>query len=213
MGIFNLFGFISSKLSEKRNCQEIDVSKIRLIVGLGNPGRQYEGTRHNVGFEAIDLLADLLVVDVKKKKFGGLFGECEFEGKKLIFLKPQEYMNRSGQAVATVVGFYKLPIENILVVTDCMDIEPGRIRLRAKGSAGGHNGLRDIIAKLGTSDFARLRIGIGKSDVIAGKDFVLSKISGDDKELIEKAKAKAKQAVVCWLGKGITAAMNEFNEN
>ena len=121
------------------------MSDIKLIVGLGNPGKEYDNTRHNVGFEVIDELAKRLFVDVKQKKFGSLFAQTEFEGKKLILLKPQTYMNRSGQAVATAKGFYKLDDADILVVVDDTALEPGVIRVRAKGSAGGHNGLRDII--------------------------------------------------------------------
>jgi PTH1 family peptidyl-tRNA hydrolase len=114
---------------------------MKMIVGLGNPGDEYADTRHNTGFKVIDALAETVGVKVKRRKFGARFKLCEFAGKKLILLKPWQFMNRSGQAVATAMGFYKLHAEKLMVVTDDMDLEPGRIRVRAKGSAGGHNGL------------------------------------------------------------------------
>lgn len=190
---------------------EIDMAEVRLIVGLGNPGKEYEGTRHNVGFEIIDKLASRLCTDVKKKKFGALYGETVFDDKKIILFKPQDYMNRSGQNVATVAGFYRLPIENILVVTDDMALEPGSIRLRSKGSAGGHNGLSDIIRKIGTNEFARLRVGIGQSGRSETVGFVLGKPSAEDKKLISQAMEKASMAVLSWVSDGIDNAMNKFN--
>ena len=138
------------------------MGNMRMVVGLGNPGDKYIDTRHNTGFKVIDSLAQELGIDVKKRKFGSRFGGGEFADKKLILLKPWQFMNRSGQAVATAAGFYRLNIGDFIVVTDDMDLEPGRIRLRYKGSAGGHNGLEDIIQKLGTNVFARCRGGIGR---------------------------------------------------
>ena len=126
---------------------------MKMIVGLGNPGKEYADTRHNVGFKVVDALASTLDVNVKKRKFGARFGEVDFEGEKLILLKPWTYINLSGSAIATAAGFYKLPLSELLVVTDDMALEPGVIRLRAKGSAGGHNGLKNIIARLGSEDF------------------------------------------------------------
>jgi PTH1 family peptidyl-tRNA hydrolase len=146
---------------------------MKMIVGLGNPGEEYTDTRHNTGFKVIDLLAEALGIDVRKKKFGSRFGMGELANEKLILLKPWQFMNLSGQAVATATGFYRLEANNLLVVTDDMDLETGRIRLRPKGSAGGHNGLADIIDKLGTNDFARCRIGIGRSERQEAVDYVL----------------------------------------
>ena len=188
-----------------------DAGNMKMIIGLGNPGTEYAGTRHNVGFEVVDLLARRLGVEIKKKKFGALVGECIKEGLRLILLKPQRYMNRSGHVVATAAGFYKLSLEHIIVITDDMDLAPGRIRIRAKGSAGGHNGLADIIERLGGNEFARLRIGIGKSVEQFGKDYVLTRPAAEDRELIEKAIEKAQQAVICWFEEGIDTAMNRFN--
>ncbi len=184
---------------------------VRMIAGLGNVGSEYTGTRHNVGFEVVDLLAGRLGVDVKKRKFGGLFGETVFGDRKLILLKPGKYMNRSGEVVATAVGFYKISLSNIIVVSDEMALEPGRIRIRSQGSAGGHNGLSDIISKLGSSDFARLRVGIGSAGGVAGADYVLSRPAAAERELIDKSIARSVEALECWLCDGIEEAMNRFN--
>jgi len=187
------------------------MSEVRLIVGLGNPGEEYVNTRHNIGFEVIDLLAEMFGVKVKKKKFGGRFGELLFEDKKLILLKPESYMNRSGQVVATAFGFYKLEPSDILVITDDMALEPGVIRLRRKGSAGGHNGLADIIEKFGSEEFNRLRIGIGKSEWANDIDYVLGQINAEQRPLIDEAVSNAKKAVISWVKSGIDETMNRFN--
>jgi PTH1 family peptidyl-tRNA hydrolase len=204
-----LFG--SSKAAAAEREVSSQMAEVKIIVGLGNPGKEYEGTRHNAGFEVVDLLAERLGIAVKKKKFSSLMGEGFFDDKKVLLIKPQEYMNRSGQAVATVAGFYKVNKEDIIVVTDDLALEPGRIRLRAKGSAGGHNGLQDIISKIGSGEFSRVRIGIGKSGVIPTKDYVLGRPSLADRTLIKRARDRAKEAVECWLRYGIDTAMNEFN--
>jgi len=184
---------------------------MRLVVGLGNPGDEYIDTRHNTGFKVIDSLARSLGIEVKQRKFGARFGTGEFSDKKLILLKPWQYMNRSGQAVATAAGFYKLNVKNLLVITDDMDLEPGRIRLRAKGSAGGHNGLADIIGRLGTNEFARCRVGIGSSGQQDTVDFVLDKPPRDEQPLLAEAIERARNATLCWIEKGIDSAMNKFN--
>jgi PTH1 family peptidyl-tRNA hydrolase len=183
----------------------------RMIVGLGNPGDKYTETRHNTGFKVIDSLSETLNIEVRKKKFGARFGTGEFAGKKLILLKPWQFMNLSGQAVATAMGFFKLEVKDLIVITDDLDLEPGRIRIRPKGSAGGHNGLADIIRKLGTSEFARCRIGIGRSDFGDTVDYVLDAPSRADKQLLDEAVARARDAVLCWVESGIETAMNRFN--
>ena len=185
---------------------------MRMVVGLGNPGSKYARTRHNAGFWVVDSLAESLGIEVKKRKFGSRLGQGELKDEKLILLKPQTYMNCSGQAVATAVGFYKLPLEDLLVAVDDMALEPGRIRLRAKGSAGSHNGLADIIEKLGTENVARLRIGIGNDERIDGYDYVLSKPGKEQWALLKKAVESAREAVLCWAEQGIETAMNKFNE-
>ncbi len=187
------------------------MNDIRLIAGLGNPGLEYEQTRHNVGFEVVDLLAKKLKVRLNKEKFSAAFGQAEFEDKKLILLKPLVFMNNSGQAVAAAANFYRLTAGAILVIADDMALEPGMIRLRAAGSAGGHNGLADIIEKLGTDQFSRLRIGIGSRNQADGRDYVLSRPSETERNLIDKAVAQAADAVIVWITEGVEAAMNRFN--
>lgn len=185
---------------------------IKMVVGLGNPGAEYVDTRHNLGFKVIDSLAETLGVTIKKRKFGARFCQAEFAGKKLILLKPWKFMNCSGQAVATAAGFYKIALSDLIVVTDDMALEPGGIRIRAKGSAGGHNGLMDIIEKLGTNEFARCRIGIGYSGNQVPFDYVLDKPSLIEKQMLAEAIIRARDAVLCWVESGIEAAMNKFNK-
>ena len=206
----SLFGRFAGSVRELPESIE-EMSDIKMIVGLGNPGSKYEGTRHNVGFEVVDRLADRLGVKVSKKKFGGFFCECVFEGTKVLLLKPQQYMNCSGQVVATATGFYRVGVAGLMVVTDDIALEPGRVRIRAKGSAGGHNGLSDIIARVGGGEFARLRVGIGQSERIASRDYVLGRPSAEERAAIEKAIEIAEQGLLCWIREGIDSAMNRYN--
>ena len=192
------------------------MSDMKIVVGLGNPGNEYTYTRHNTGFKVIDSLAEALKIEVRKRKFGARLGTGEFAEKKLILLKPWKFMNLSGQVVATAVGFYKLDLNNLIVVTDDLALDPGRIRLRAKGTAGGHNGLADIIEKLGTNEFARCRVGIGSTieEVSQNQvDYVLSKPNENQKVILEKAIDRARDAILCWIEYGIETAMNKFNSN
>ena len=204
------FGFLSGSARDSEE-SESGVTGLKMVIGLGNPGRSYAGTRHNIGFEVVEAVAGELGVKVKKRRFGGLTGEAEVDGTKLMLMKPQKYMNRSGQVVATAVGFYKLKLDNILVVTDDMALEPGRIRIRRKGSSGGHNGLADIISKLGSEEFGRLRVGIGNSGDNVGRDYVLSRACGQEREELKQAVEKASEAVLCWVKDGIDSAMNKYN--
>jgi PTH1 family peptidyl-tRNA hydrolase len=189
----------------------MDGPEIKMVVGLGNPGEDYVDTRHNVGFRVIDSLAEALKIVLKKKKFGACFGEGEFADRKLILLKPMRFMNCSGQVVATAAGFYKLALSDLLVVSDDMALPPGRIRMRPKGSSGGHNGLADVIEKLGTENIGRLRIGIGQSNKEAAEDYVLDKPTKEERPLLDEAIAKARDAVLCWIEYGIEAARNSYN--
>jgi PTH1 family peptidyl-tRNA hydrolase len=184
---------------------------IRMVVGLGNPGGKYAETRHNMGFRVIDLVAEALNAEVNKRGFGARFGTGQYAGRKVVLLKPWRYMNLSGHVVATAAGHYHLAVEGLLVVTDDMALGPGRIRIRPKGSAGGHNGLADIIARLGTDGFARLRIGIGQSAEDFAINHVLGKPGVDERSLLEGAIDRAREAVLCWIEHGIDKAMNEFN--
>jgi PTH1 family peptidyl-tRNA hydrolase len=187
------------------------MSETKLVVGLGNPGLEYATTRHNVGFGVIDLLAEKLGIDVKKKKFGATFGVGRLRDRKLILLKPWEFMNRSGRSVAKAAGFYKLDLSDVLVVTDDMALTPGRIRIRAKGSPGGHKGLADVLEKLGAEDVGRLRIGIGQCDDENAVDFVLDRPTQQEGALLAEAMTRAMDAVLCWIEYGIEATMNEYN--
>ncbi len=187
------------------------MDRVKMVVGLGNPGSKFADTRHNVGFNVVDLLAQTLQIDVTKRKFGARLGSGTVADKKLILLKPWQFMNRSGEAVAGAVAFYKLPLGDLLIVLDDMALEPGRIRIRSRGSTGGHNGLEDIIAKLGTDRFARLRVGIGQSDRLDSVDYVLGEPTPRQRPLLAEAGQRAKDAVLCWINEGIEAAMNKFN--
>jgi PTH1 family peptidyl-tRNA hydrolase len=187
------------------------MSETKLVVGLGNPGLEYATTRHNVGFGVIDLLAETLDIKVKKRKFGATFGAGSLRDGKLILLKPWEFMNRSGRSVAKAVGFYKLELSDVLVVTDDMALAPGRIRIRARGSSGGHKGLADVLEKLGTEQVGRLRIGIGQCDDEHAVDFVLDRPTEQEAALLAEAMTRAKDAVLCWAEYGIEATMNKYN--
>jgi len=186
-------------------------ASMKLIVGIGNPDNKYDQTRHNVGFMVVDALAERFGATVRRKKFNALAEEIHAEDTKVLLLKPQQYMNRSGHSVATAAGFYKLDPADILVVTDDMALDVGRIRLRAKGSAGGHNGLKDIIVRLGSDDFPRLRVGIGDSGRMDAAAYVLSRFSADEREVIDRAIRTAVDAISCWLRDGVDIAMTRYN--
>lgn len=201
-------GFFGLGRSEPSDCLGCS---LKIVIGLGNPGLAYRGTRHNAGFDTIDLLAKRLGVDVKDRKFGARVGRADYQGQRLLLVKPQQFMNRSGQAAATVLGFYKCGLNRLLVITDDLALEPGRIRLRPKGSAGGHNGLSDIIDKLGSSEFARLRIGIGSQPDRDMADYVLSRPAADDRRLMDQAVERAAEAALCWALEGAESAMSRYN--
>lgn len=184
---------------------------MKLIVGLGNPGTQYDGTRHNAGFMVLDALAEMFDVKIRRQKFNALAEEVVCGSEKLLLLKPQQYMNRSGHAVATAAGFYKLDPADVLVVTDDMALETGQLRLRSKGSAGGHNGLKDIIARLGTDQFPRLRVGVGSCGQRDAADYVLSRFSEDERDIMNRAVSAAAAAIRCWVTDGIEATMTRYN--
>ena len=186
---------------------------MKLVVGLGNPGPEYAETRHNLGFKVIEALDDALGIAVRQQKFGARIGEGHYQGNKVMLMKPWQFMNRSGQAVATAVGFYKLDLSDLIVVTDDLALEPGRIRVRAKGSAGGHNGLADIIAKLGGNEFARCRVGIGQCPGAVSRDYVLGRPRDEEKPRLNEAILRARDAVLCWLQAGIAQTMNDFNSS
>ena len=186
-------------------------ASMKLIAGLGNPGSKYDDTRHNVGFRVVDALAERFGEKVRRKKFNALTEEVHAEDTKLLLMKPQDYMNRSGQAIATAAGFYKLGPADVLVVTDDMALNVGRLRIRAKGSAGGHNGLKDIIARFGSDDFARLSVGIGDSGRMDAADYVLSRFSAEERVIVDNAVQTAVDAICCWLRDGVDIMMTRYN--
>lgn len=184
-----------------------------LIVGLGNPGAEYEKTRHNAGFMAVDLLADKEDFKFTKRKFNGVCGEFKLKDKRILVLKPETFMNNSGTAVAAAKNFYKIPLENIIILCDDMMLDVGKIRIRRKGSHGGHNGIRDIIEHLGTEEFARIKIGVGKKprpdyDVIS---WVLGKFPQELSEDLEKSIERSVKAIKEIISRGIDSAMNKYN--
>ena len=183
-----------------------------LIVGLGNPGREYEHTRHNAGFDAIDVLAGKLGADVKEKKHKGLCGKGMIAGEKVILLMPQTFMNLSGESVRAAADFYKIDAEHMIVLYDDIDLDVGKLRVRAKGSAGGHNGIKNIIAHMGTQEFPRVRIGVGaKPDRMDLADYVLGRFSQVERPVMEDAFEEAAEAAIAVVEDGIDAAMNRFN--
>ena len=183
-----------------------------LIVGLGNPEEDYSKTRHNMGFNVINKIAEQYDIDINKKKFDGLFGEGIIENQKVILLKPQTYMNLSGKSIIQVVNFYKIPIENIIVIYDDIDTDIGKIRIRKKGSCGSHNGMKSVVNELQTEDFARIRVGIGKpefkNDMI---NYVIGAIPEEELNGLNEGVDKASKAVASILKDGIDTAMNKFN--
>lgn len=184
---------------------------MKIIVGLGNPGREYENTKHNVGFLTIDILAEKLGIKVNKIKFKALVGEGFHVGEKVILVKPQTYMNLSGSSVREILAFYKPDIEDMLVIYDDIDLPMGNIRLRPKGSAGTHNGMRSIIHDISDDGFPRLRLGIGgerKGDLA---NYVLAGFKGDDKKAIEEAIVKAADACKCFIEHDLNKAMVDYN--
>lgn len=183
-----------------------------LIIGLGNPGSKYAGTRHNIGFEVIDRLADSMSVGLSSGKGPFHVGKGDHAGHSIYLIKPTTYMNNSGDAVQQALNWYKENAGNCLICYDDLDLEIGTIRLRPGGSAGGHNGIKDIIQKLGTNAFPRLRIGIG-NDFPRGQQvrYVLSPFSDEERNVIDPALDKAVDAVFCYTSEGIEQAMNKFN--
>ena len=184
-----------------------------LVVGLGNPGREYEKTRHNAGFRALDLLAEDLGCKVDKLKFQGLYGQVNYRGTKIFLLKPQTYMNLSGRSVLQLSAYFNIPPQRIIVMFDDISLEPGRLRIRADGSAGGHNGIKSIIAELGSQDFPRVKIGVGgkahpNQDLA---DHVLSTFSSLEEKALAVSLKNSADAALAIIDKGVPEAANRFN--
>ncbi len=184
-----------------------------LIVGLGNPGKEYERTRHNCGFRALDILADKLGCKVDKAKFQGLYGQTVVNGQKLYLLKPLTYMNLSGRSVLQLSAYFQIPPQRIIVIFDDISLEPGRLRVRSNGSAGGHNGIKSIISELGSQDFPRVKVGVGakphpEQDLA---DWVLSGFTASEEMALKSALENAGDAALCLIEKGVMEAANRYN--
>lgn len=184
---------------------------MKLIVGLGNPGAEYRNSRHNAGFMVIENLANRWSIDVGRKKFQGLYGNGTFGFENVVLLKPQTYMNRSGGSVLEAMVFYKADLDDLLVVYDDLAIELGQLRARKKGSAGGHNGVKDIITRLGCDDFSRLRVGIGSPRFGNTVKHVLGDFGDDEQVIVSQTISRASEAVETWVRSGIDTMMNGFN--
>jgi peptidyl-tRNA hydrolase, PTH1 family len=186
---------------------------MKLVVGLGNPGSEYVGTRHNIGFDVVDGLAKKLGWnDAPKKRFEGLSWDGNVGGEKVLLLKPLTFMNLSGRSVQAAMSFYQLVPQDIVIVLDDLALPCGRLRLRGSGSSGGHNGLKDIERALSTNEYPRLRIGIDAAPPpMAGKDYVLGRFSIEQRKLVDPAVDRACEAILMWIEKGIESAMSVFN--
>ncbi|MCI7805491.1 MAG: aminoacyl-tRNA hydrolase [Oscillospiraceae bacterium] len=207
MSIFDKF----RQISREENLPSGPVEYI--IAGLGNPGLQYEGTRHNAGYMVMDKLGEKLGFDIKRMKFKSLCGDVSIGGKHCVVLKPTTYMNNSGQAIAEAMNFYKLDIDHVIIVYDDISLEPGRLRIRRKGSDGGHNGIKSIIYLTGEDTFPRIKMGVGKKphpkyDLA---DWVLGHFSDEDKEKMDKAAENACEALELMVSGKTDEAMNKFN--
>lgn len=185
---------------------------MKLIVGLGNPGMQYAATRHNIGFEAIDTIAELRGISVNKSKFKALIGEGKIGTERVVLMKPQTYMNLSGEAVSACANWYKIPLEDIIIIYDDVSLEVGQMRIRASGSAGGHNGIKSLIAHLGTEKFPRIKVGVGEKppgwDLA---DHVLGKFSEEEMKVLCPRLKDIDQAVETIVKKDLNTAMNSYN--
>ncbi len=188
-------------------------TELYVIAGLGNPGDKYAHTRHNIGFDTIDALAEKYQIRLNQNKFKGLYGKGKMEGKNVILVKPQTFMNASGDCLSPLLGFYKVdPNTHFFVIFDDISLEPGNIRVKAKGSAGGHNGIKSLIARLGTEGFARIKVGVGeKPQGWDLADHVLGRFSKEDRVKVEEAIEKAEEAAKLILEGEIQEAMNRFN--
>ncbi len=183
----------------------------KLVVGLGNPGSKYDGTRHNVGFEVIDRLAAGGSGTKFSRKFDGQLAEIEVDFRRVLILKPETFMNLSGRSVVAALRFYQIEPSDLLVVCDDLNLPLGKLRFRRGGSDGGQKGLRDVSAQLGTDDYARLRMGIGDRGVVDAADYVLGRFRPTERPVIDDAMISATQAIAVWVTQGPDAAMNRFN--
>ena len=184
---------------------------MKLIVGLGNPGKEYVGTRHNMGFVMIDEIAKSLNTSITEEKFGGLYTKVNVEGENIILLKPQKYINLSGEVIQKYVQYFKIDIHDILIISDDLDMQVGKIKLKLSGSSGGHNGLKNIELHLKTQNYKRIKIGISNNKNMDTKDYVLGKLSKEEKEAIEKIKNLMPNIFKDYLHTSFDNVMNKYN--
>ncbi len=184
---------------------------MKLIVGLGNPGKEYENTRHNIGFMALDKLSQSLNINIDKNKFDGLYGEKIINDEKILFLKPQKYMNLSGEVVRKYVDFFKIKIEDILIINDDLDLPLGKIKIKFQGSCGGHNGLRNIEQHLSTDKYKRIKIGISNNKLFDTKDYVLSKFNKEELEILNKTIDIIPQIFDDYINYSFDKVMSKYN--
>ena len=184
---------------------------MKLIVGLGNPGREYENTRHNIGFQTIDKFASKLGVSITKSKFSGLYVETLINGEKVILLKPQSYINLSGEVIRKFMDFYKIPISDILIINDDLDLQVGTYKLKQKGSSGGHNGLKNIELHLKTQEYKRIKIGISNNKKIDTKDYVLGKLSKEEDEKLKEVENIVLTILDDYFKVSFTDLMSKYN--
>ena len=183
-----------------------------LIVGLGNPEAEYARTRHNMGVDVVNELADKYKIAISREKFDGLYGTGEIENEKVVLLKPQTYMNLSGQSIKPFVDFYKIPLENVIVIYDDMDVSVGNIKIRKKGGPGTHNGAKSVVHELVSEDFPRIRVGIGKpADEYDAIDYVIGKLDEEKYKALEAGINRAADAAIYYIEHGIDNTMNKFN--
>lgn len=186
-------------------------AEMKLIVGLGNPGRKYDGTRHNVGFAVLEELARRHKLTGRRLRFEGELAETTIAEHRVLLLAPQTLMNASGRCVRQAINYYKIPLQDVVVVCDDLNLPFGKLRIRARGSSGGHKGLASLIADLGTEHFSRVRIGIGRREDGEVSDFVLSRFRREERPVVDEAIAGAADALELWLAEGVDACMNRFN--
>lgn len=185
---------------------------MKVIIGLGNPGKKYEDTRHNAGFMAIDKISEKWSIPVQQNKFRALVGEGRLEGEKVLLVKPQTYMNLSGESIAEILKFYKLSPDDLVVIYDDLDLPTGHLRLREKGSAGGHNGIKSMIQHTGTQEFKRIKVGIGRPEPGRSvSDYVLQAFPASERALIDEAVSLAAEAAAMWTTEPFLKVMNHFN--
>lgn len=182
-----------------------------VIVGLGNPGNKYEGTRHNVGFHSVDLIGTTHKISINKLKHKALYGEGRIGTEKVLLVKPQTFMNLSGESVIDIVNYYKVPKEKVIVIYDDIDLDVGKLRIRKLGSAGSHNGMKSIIYHMQVEEFPRVRIGIGRPEKQNLADYVLGRVSAEEETLVKEAIEKSAEAATTIITEGIERAMNKYN--